>query len=169
MCVGVKGRRNSKNQGVREEHADLNSQDDWGRDTQTETWWGRRLKKELWGSGYKTYRMQGETQSSFNRRAPKQNSLSWFLDCIQQRLNKKDFTIRLISPPPHVFFWGKVGMQREEWIMKKIKDWIIKCLNTNSYAKEEKLVWAQMAGFVSKLLRFLFLFSRKLLPNIRQE
>lgn len=107
MCVGVKGRRNSKNQGVREEHADLNSQDDWGRDTQTETWWGRRLKKELWGSGYKTYRMQGETQSSFNRRAPKQNSLSWFLDCIQQRLNKKDFTIRLISPPPTCIFLGE--------------------------------------------------------------
>lgn len=35
--------------------------------------------------------------------------------------------------------------------------------------QKEKLVWAQMAGFVSKLLGFLVLFSRKLLPNIRKS
>lgn len=45
----------------------------------------------------------------------------------------------------------------------------MKHMDTNNYTKEEKQVWAQMAGFVSKLLGFLFLFSRKLLPNSREE
>lgn len=67
-------------------------------------------------------------------------------------------------------FWGE-GRDAEGRMdnEKKNQRRIIKSMNTNSYDKEEKLVWVQTAGFVYKLLGFLFWFSRKLLPNIREE